>query len=136
ASETNDRLSIAAEARTRLQDLGVQSRGSTRFLYAATNPIAEECYRECRFTISDALVDEVPIEAAPWIDLWRDSYAFIADRVATGLRRVFERAASGQPSMRMPEFLRACEEAKLPLTGPGLVALAVMAFQEVKAAVR
>jgi hypothetical protein len=36
----------------------------------------------------------------------------------------------------MPAFLHACEEARLPLTGPGLVALSVMAFQEVKAAVR
>jgi hypothetical protein len=36
----------------------------------------------------------------------------------------------------MPAFLQACEEAKLSLTGPGLIALAVIAFQEVKAAFR
>jgi hypothetical protein len=38
--------------------------------------------------------------------------------------------------MPLPAFLQACEAAKLPLAGPGLVALAVMAFQEVKAAFR
>src|SRR5207248_10601769 len=38
--------------------------------------------------------------------------------------------------MPLPAFMQACDTAKLPLTGPGLVALSVMAFQEVKAAFR
>ena len=37
---------------------------------------------------------------------------------------------------RYRHFLRACESARLPLTGPGLVVLAHLAFQEVKAAFR
>jgi hypothetical protein len=136
ATETNDRQSILNEARARLHDLGAAPRSSDRFLYSANNPIGEDCFRECRFLISEALVDEVVIDAAPWIDLWRDTYAFVASRVAAGLRRILQKAAPDQRKMPLPEFLRACEEAKLPLTGPGLVALAVMAFQEVKAAVR
>jgi len=116
--------------------LGAARKSAQRFLYSANNPIGEECFRECRFELAESLSDEIATEAAPWIDLWRDSYAFIASRVASGLRRVFDRAAGGQPAMPMPAFLRACEEARLPLTGPGLVALAVMAFQEVKAALR
>jgi len=42
----------------------------------------------------------------------------------------------GKNTLPLPAFLRACETAKLPLTGPGLVGLAVMAFQEIKAAFR
>src|SRR5947199_8977437 len=42
----------------------------------------------------------------------------------------------GKSALPLPAFLRACETAKLPLTGPGLVGLALMAFQEIKAAFR
>ncbi len=76
------------------------------------------------------------VTAAPWIDLWRDSYAFIASRVSSALRAVMEKTGAKIGVMPLPAFLQACEAAKLPLTGPGLVAPAVMAFQEVKAAFR
>ena len=82
------------------------------------------------------MIDEVAVQAEPWIDLWRDSYAFIASRVATGLRGIMEKAGAKNGVMPLPAFMQACETAKLPLTGPGLVALSVMAFQEVKAAFR
>ena len=123
------RAQIMDEANTRLAQLGA-SREPTRFLYAATNPIGEECYRECNFQIDQKLIDEVAIEAAPWIDLWRDNYAFVAYRVAAGLRSVLQRMQ--RDTAPLPLFLRACEEAKLPLTGAGMVALGQMAFREVK----
>jgi hypothetical protein len=103
-------------------------------LYSAANPIAEECFRECHFEISDRLMDEVPLQVEPWVDLWRDSYAFVASRVAAGLRGIMEKAGAKSGVMPLPAFMQACEAAKLSLTGPGLVALSVMAFQEVKAA--
>ena len=136
AAETEDRQFILDEVRTRLQSLGAVRKPSDRFLYSATNPIGEECFRECNFAISTNLVDEVAAEAAPWIDFWRDSFAFIAHRVAFGLRQLLEKAPIKNGAMPLPAFLRLCETAKLPLTGPGLVALAHMAFQEVKAAFR
>ncbi|MFL6515322.1 MAG: hypothetical protein ACJ8M1_09900 [Chthoniobacterales bacterium] len=134
--DPDERRHILDHATSELDLLGASKKSAQRFLYSANNPIGEECFRECRFELAESLSHEVATEAAPWIDLWRDSYAFIASRVAGGLQRVFDRAAAGQPAMPMPAFLRACEEARLPLTGPGLVALAVMAFQEVKAALR
>src|ERR1700730_1766480 len=118
------------EANRRLAELG-GSRESTRFLYAATNPIGEECLRECNFEIGQNLIDEVATEAAPWVDLWRDNYAFVAHRIATGLREILERMNTD--TVRLPSFLRACEDANLPLTGAGMVALAHMPFREVKA---
>jgi hypothetical protein len=136
SSGLQDRQSILDEAQTSLQSIGTEPRHGNRFLYAASNPIGEECFRECHFEINEGLIDEVAVQAEPWIDLWRDSYAFIASRVAAGLRGIMEKAGAKNGVMSLPAFMQACEAAKLPLTGPGLVAPAVMAFQEVKAAFR
>jgi hypothetical protein len=131
-----ERRAIMEEANTRLSSLGVVRGPTGRTLYSALNPIAEECFRESHFEISESLINEVANEAAPWIDFWRDSYAFVASRVSAGLRGVMEKAGAKTGVMPLPAFLQACEAAKLPLTGPGLVAPAVMAFQEVKGAFR
>jgi len=136
ALETKDRQSILRDARERLQTLGTARTEGERFLYSAINPIGEECFRECGFSISQELINEVAIEAAPWIDLWRDSYAFVASRVAAGLRGILEKMPTENGAAPLPAFLRACESAKLSLAGPGLVALAHIAFQEVKTAFR
>ncbi len=133
-TEPNQRQQIFAAARQQFSQLGTERKPGQRSLYAAVNPIAEECFRDCRFEISETLLDEVATEAEPWIDFWRDNYAFVASRVAAGLRMVLEKV--GKSALPLPAFLRACETAKLPLTGPGLVGLAVMAFQEIKAAFR
>jgi hypothetical protein len=135
-TETKDRQLILDEAHSRLESLGITHKAGERFLYSAINPIGEECFRECNFRIGQELLNEVAIEAAPWIDLWRDSYAFIASRVAASLRQILEKTPAKNGALPLPAFLQACEIAKLPLTGPGLVAPAVMAFQEVKAAFR
>lgn len=129
------RLAIVGEASQRLDALGAHKE-ATRFLYAATNPIGEECFRECRFSISESLIDEVATEAAPWIDLWRDNYAFVASRVAAGLRSLLEQAPPQNGAVSLPAFLRHCAQMKMPLTGPGMVVFAHLAFQEVKNAFR
>jgi hypothetical protein len=134
--ETAARIEIIEEADERLQRLGALPKTGTRFLYSASNPIGEECLRECGFTIGEDLVGEVAREAAPWIDLWRDSYAFIASRVAAGLRGILEKAPTKDGALPLPAFLHICEQLRMPLTGPALVGLAHMAFQEVKAAFR
>ncbi|MEY2546959.1 MAG: hypothetical protein QOG48_2076 [Verrucomicrobiota bacterium] len=136
ALDTQDRQSILDDASEKLRSLGAEKLSGDRSLYAATNPIGEECFRECNFEISAPLLDEVATQAEPWIDLWRDTYAFVASRVAETLRHIMEKAGAKSGTMRLPDFMRACEAAKLSLTGPGLVAPAVMAFQEVKAAFR
>jgi Lantibiotic dehydratase, N terminus len=134
ASDAAQRLKILSAARSQLSQLGAERKPGQRSLYAAVNPIAEECFRDCKFEISEAMLNEVVDDAEPWIDFWRDNYAFVASRVAAGLRSLLEKV--GKNALPLPAFLRACDTAKLPLTGPGLVGLAVMAFQEVKAAFR
>jgi hypothetical protein len=134
--ETAARIQIIDEADERLQRLGALPKTGTRFLYSAANPIGEECFRECNFTIGEDLVGEVAREAAPWIDLWRDSYAFVASRVAAGLRGILEKASTKNGALPLPAFFHVCEQVRMPLTGPAMVGLAHMAFQEVKAAFR
>ncbi len=134
--ETASRIEIIDEARARLEALGAARKISDRFLYSAVNPIGEECFRECGFSISEEMISEVTTDAAPWIDLWRDCSAFIASRVAAGLRSLLEKAPLQSGAVALPAFLRHCEMLKMPLTGPALVALAHIAFEEVKAAFR
>jgi hypothetical protein len=136
AMETSSRAEIMDEARRQLQHLGTARETSDRFLYSAANPIGEECFRECHFSIGEDLINEVTAEAEPWIDLWRDNYAFVASRVAAGLRALFEKAPPQDGALPLPAFLRHCAMLKMPLTGPAMVGLAHMAFQEVKAAFR
>ena len=132
ANEPAVRAQIMDEARRRLQEIGSVREAANRFLYSASNPIGEECYRECNFAISEEMINRVPLEAEPWIDLWRDNYAFVASRVAAGLRALFEKVPVQNGTIPLPAFLRHCEGSRMPLTGPGLVALAHLAFQEVK----
>jgi hypothetical protein len=133
--EPPSRLSLIEEATERLEKLGAR-KAATRFLYSATNPIGEECFRECNFSIGESLINEVAIEAAPWIDLWRDNYAFVASRVAAGLRGLLEQAPQQNGALPLPAFLRHCAQMQMPLTGAGMVVLAHLAFQEVKEAFR
>lgn len=134
AKKTGDRLEILNDARARLRLVGPERQTSGRALYAALNPLGEECVRDCNFVIPETLIDEVAIQAAPWIDLWRDTYAFVASRVAAGLTRIWREVPKQSGVVRFPAFLRACEAANLPLAGAGLVGLAHFAFQEVKLA--
>ncbi len=133
APSTAARAEIMDEARERLQDLGATRLTADRFLYSASNPIGEECFRQCEFTIGEDLVNEVASDAEPWIDLWRDCYAFVASRVSAGLRGLLEKAPTKDGALPLAAFLRVCEELRMPLTGPAMVGLAHMAFQEVKA---
>ncbi|MEO6872194.1 MAG: hypothetical protein ABI233_08255 [Chthoniobacterales bacterium] len=132
-TDTPKRVALIDEATSRLETLGAH-KTATRFLYSATNPIGEETFRECHFAISEEVLDEVTTDAAPWIDLWRDNYAFAASRVAAGLRALLEKTPLQNGAVPLPAFLQHCAEAKLPLTGPGMFAFAARAFHEVKAA--
>lgn len=136
ASATEPRREILEDARARLRSIGGEPKQGGRFLYAASNPIGEECVRESAFRIEEDMLQQVADEAAPWIDLWRDSYALIASRVSSGLAGLLKAMPKSSAAVPLPAFLQACENARLSLTGPGLVALAHIAFQEVKAGFR
>jgi hypothetical protein len=134
--EVNSRITLMNEARRRLDDLGAARTSSQRLLYAAGNAIGEECFRDCAFSISQSMTDELTRDVEPWIDLWRDSYAFAANRVAAGLRDLFQTAPVKNGAVPLAAFLHHCDVQQLPLTRHGLIALAHLAFQELKTAFR
>jgi hypothetical protein len=137
ASDTTSRTRVMDEARAALEPLGVaRGHAGDRSLYSAANAIGEECFRECACSLSRDLTNDIASEAEPWIDLWRDSYAFVASRVAAGLRHFLQDAPRQDGAVPLPAFLRHCADRKMSLTGPGLVALSHLAFQEIKAAFR
>lgn len=129
------RSEVMNTARHLLDDLGPKL-AAQRSLYSAANPIAEECFRRSSFVVSEALTDEVARDIEPWVNLWRDTYAFVASRVAEGLQGLFQSASVQAGAVALPAFLQHCAANKLPLTGHGVVAMAHMAFQEVKGAFR
>jgi len=133
-AEVVRRGEVMQDAASFLQKLGAVAQSSRRFLYNAANPIGEDCSRDAVFTIDEAMIDEVVREAEPWIDLWRDSYAFIASRVAAGLRGLFQTAPAKNGCISLPAFLQHCEQQRMSLTSHGLVALAHIAFLELKSA--
>jgi hypothetical protein len=121
------------QAREQISELGVVRKATDRSLYSAGNPIGEECFKETGCAISETLTAQFVADAESWIDFWRDCYAFVAGRVATGLRKFLETAPMQNGAVSLPAFLRHCATQRMPLTGHGLVALAHVAFQEVKA---
>ena len=130
------RLDLMKQARQRLDDLGIMRGSQQRILYTANNPIGEDCFRSCVFSISEFMADILSKDAEPWIDLWRDCYAFVASRVAEGLRSLVSTAPVKNGAVPLAAFLRHCENERMSLTGHGLVALAHIAFQEIKEAFR
>lgn len=134
AASVGERVRIMDEARAILGALGQTPQRSHRVLYSATNPIGEECGRDWDFVLPEQMTDDFARDAAPWIDLWRDTYAFVASRVAEGLRHLLSTGATASDVMPLPAFLKHCAGQNMPLTGHGMVALAHLAFQEVKAA--
>ena len=130
------REEILSMVRGKLAALGAERKTGQRTLYTAFNPIAEECYRECKFEVSEKLIREVISDAEPWIDFWRDTYACVAGRVSANLRALVQKAPMKSGAIALPAFLHFCEAARVPLTGPGLVGMAHVAFQEIKAAFR
>ena len=131
-TDSSTRGEIMQQARRRLGEIGVVAQSSQRFLYNASNPIGEDCSLVSHFSISEKMIDEVAREAEPWIDLWRDAYAYIASRVAAGLRSLLQTTPAKDGTVALPAFLRHCEMQKMSLSNHGLVALAHIAFLELK----
>jgi hypothetical protein len=105
-----------------------------RTLYRASNPIAEECGRDCGFVLGGDAAAEVTRDAGPWIDLWRDVFAFAASRANAKLAALHAAAGPRAGAVPLPAYLETAARAGLPLTLTGVPGLAFMAFMEVKAA--
>lgn len=134
-TEVRRRSELMGEARGLLEELGARQT-LQRSLYTAANPIAEECFINAGFSISAEVADGLARDMKPWVDLWRDTYSFVASRVAETLRGLLQQMAVQNGAIPLPAFFQHCAANRLPLTGHGIVAPAHMAFQEVKALFR
>lgn len=134
--DADQRRSIMARARERVAAFGgtVASRG--RGLYEAANPIGEDCHRETSMVVSSAAADELVRDAAPWIDLWFDTYALAASHAYARLAEIHATAPRRGGHLRLPAFLRHCELGGVPYGRTGPATLVDRAFQQVKEAFR
>lgn len=130
------RREIARRARAILAEIGARGAAPQRTLYRAANPVLEECARESGFVLGGDLAREVVEGAAPWLDLWRDTVAFVAHRTNEKLRGLHASLAPSGGAVPLPAFLRAADAAGLAMALNGLPAVGYVAFLEVKAAFR
>lgn len=132
------RRAALAEARDLLQAMGAAPPAAEgkRSLYRGSNVLGEKCAREPAVTLGAGVAREVAERAAPWFDLWRDTYAFVAHRVNEKLRALHASLPARDGAVPLPAFLAASEAAGFPLAAIGIPALAHLAFREVRAAFR
>lgn len=132
------RQEILRETRALLAQAGATAPAAEgqRALYRASNLLGERCARPPAVVLGTDAARELADHAAPWFDLWRDTYAFAAHRVNEKLRALHASVADAGGAAPLPAFLRASEAAGLPLAGIGIPALAHLAFREVRAAFR
>ena len=132
------RRALLERARAVLAETGAAPAGSPaegkRVLYRGANVLGEKCARPPAFRLGAEEAREIARRAAPWFDLWRDTYAFVAHRVNGKLAQLHASLARGAAAVPLPSFLRAAEAAGLPLAGIGIPALAHLAWREVRAA--
>jgi hypothetical protein len=134
------RRQLLGRARALLAELGAAPAGAAaegqRALYRGSNVLGEECVRAPPLVLGGDVARRLAEDAAPWFDLWRDTYAFVAHRVNERLRALHAALAGEGRPVPLPAFLRASETAKMPLQTLGVPGLSHLAFQEVRAAFR
>ena len=138
AAGAAERRRILDEARGRLEALGAGGPAAEgqRALYRGSNVLGEKCARQPALVLGEAEARAVAERVAPWLDLWRDTYAFVAHRVNERLRALHASLPARDGAVPLPAFLAASERAGFPLRGVGVPALAYVAFGEVRAAFR
>jgi hypothetical protein len=132
------RRTILGEAREALAAMGAAAPAGEgqRSLYRGANLVGEKCARAPALALGADAAREVAERAAPWFDLWRDTYAFVAHRVNERLRSLHASLPGSGGAVPLPAFLEASRRAGFPLDAIGVPALAHAAFGEVREAFR
>ncbi|HWM86243.1 MAG TPA: hypothetical protein VNO33_10410, partial [Kofleriaceae bacterium] len=118
----------------RLGELGREVKTRARALYAAANPIGEECLRECGFALGQDVADRLVRETGPWLDMFRRVIALAHARALGRVRELAMAAPRARGGLSLPALLRHAEAAGAPLAGDGIGRLAREAFGEVERA--
>jgi hypothetical protein len=86
------RRGVLAELRACLESCGVTPPDNQRKLYAARNPISENCLQDGTFSLGAGAVERMLAGAWPWFELFGDATAFAAARAFDQLREVIASA--------------------------------------------
>ena len=109
------RRQIIAELRTRLESLEVEKRGDRlRTLYAARNPINENCLQAATITLGARTIQAVVDDATPWFELFRDAAAFAAARAFHQLHAIIAEAPRHGGKLRYSTLARLAQAHGLP----------------------
>ncbi|MEJ7596929.1 MAG: hypothetical protein WKG01_03380 [Kofleriaceae bacterium] len=82
------RRAILAGISAALEALAIDKPEHRRTLYAARNPISENCYQAGTFTLGDRSVEALVADASPWFELFGDAVALTGSRVFERLREL------------------------------------------------
>lgn len=107
-----------------------------RMLYRASNPIGEECARDCEFLLGQRAADDLAARVSPWFELWQDTVNFAAHRANEKLRGLHSAVGRGSAQVPLSALVAASERAGLSLAHNGVPTLAHLAFLEIGAAFR
>lgn len=133
ADEPTARRALMEQARRALTEMGGGLRGPKRTLYTASNPIAEECHRDCNLVLGGDLAEQLAADVGPWLDLWRDVIGYVCLHVNEHLSRLYQSAPAGS-RRSLATFLRYCESQGASLTGDGFSRLVRSHYQRLQRA--
>lgn len=115
------------------RELGAQAKDTSRTaLYRGASPLSEDCVRDVRATIGKDVVRVIEEDAAPWIDLWRDSYSHLAHQLAAKLKPLLDETPKVGGKTLLPSFIKHCAERGYPIQANGMLELATPAVDDIR----
>jgi hypothetical protein len=108
------RRAILAELRAVLAEIGIAPPSTGRTLYAARNPINENCLQSGTIELGARAAERMVDEVSPWFDLFGDAVAYAGARVFRRLHELIVAAPHRGP-MRYATLARIARE-----HGPGI----------------
>ena len=104
------REAIVAALHQALGELGVEPREHTRVLYAARNPLCENCLQGGEITVGAATFEPIVQQAAPWFELFADSIGLAAARAFRRLHEIIRAAPRRDGSLRYSTLVRVARD--------------------------
>lgn len=119
-TSTAARGALIGELRALLGEIDVAQPHNQRTLYAARNPINENCYQAADITVGARSVDAMLRDAAPWFALFADTIAWAGARVYHRLRDVIAAAPRRNGVLSYATLVRVARAQGLDVDTEGL----------------
>lgn len=133
SADLAERQALMERARALAQELGAKAKDDARTpLYRGATPLSEDCVRDVELVLGPQIPAAIAQDAAPWIDLWRDSYSLLAQELAGQLRPLVEETPRTAGKTLLPTFMAHCASKGLPIQGNGMLAMAAPAVNRIR----